>query len=244
MFHKKSGPPKKQKLSLIIPAYNEEEKITATLREYHSFLSKAFPDSELIVVSNNCSDSTPGLAKEFASLNKNVIALDLPYYAGKGGAVAKGFEMARGTVVGFVDADNSTAPPEFLGLAREMEKGFDVVIGSRAVHDSVLAKPQPLSRRLLGKAFSVITNFLFGLGVTDTQCGAKVFSRKAVDELLKHEIRKGFEFDVQLLWIAKKSGFRIKEKGIVWRNSEGSKVGFLDPFKMLVGLLSLRLKGK
>ncbi len=234
----------KEKISIIIPAYNEEKLLLNTLLDYFSYFKKNFHAFEMIVVTNNCSDSTPMLAARFALSRKNVKHIDFPAYTGKGGAVMAGIRESSGAIVCFVDADNSTRPAELAKLILETRNGFEVVIGSRATQGSVLVPSQPILRRLLGLMFSMITNLLFGLGIHDTQCGAKVFSRKAVNAILGQNIRKGFEFDVQLLWIAKKNNMSIKEKGISWSNNEESKVRLLDPLKMLVSLLALRFKGE
>jgi len=232
-----------KKLSIVIPAHNEEKNIVPTVKSYYDFFSENLPSFEIIIAVNNSSDKTLELASKFSKGRPEIRVLNFDFYTGKGGAVIEGFKASNGSLVGFTDADDSTIPPEFFRLLKGFEEGFDVVIGSRAVKDSNIGKKQPLPRRILGTGFRLITNLLFGLGINDTQCGAKIFSRKAVGMLLKERISKGFEFDVQMLWIAKRNGFRIKEKGIKWSNNTDSRVGFFEPLKMLLGLLRIRFWG-
>ncbi len=227
-------------ISIIIPAYNEEKRISSTLNSYLEFLSPKKIKYEIIVVANNCSDKTVEIAKKFQKKNKNVKVMDLPYYTGKGGAVIEGFKKAKNEIICFADADNSTKPSQILMLATMIGK-YDAVIGSRAMPDSKIINPQPMFRVFLGKCFSILTNTLFGFGIIDTQCGAKAFSKKAVNLILQHKISKGFEFDVQILWIMKKAGLQMIEKGIEWENNPDSKVGFLDPLKMFFSIIKLRL---
>ncbi|MEK6957768.1 MAG: glycosyltransferase [archaeon] len=232
-----------KKLSIVIPAYNEEKNIVPTVKSYYNFFSENLPDFEIIVVVNNSSDKTFDLASKFSAGRPEIAVLNFDFYTGKGGAVIEGFRACKGNLAGFADADDSTVPSEFFRLVKCCDEGFDVVIGSRSVNDSVIRKKQPLYRRILGSGFRFITNLLFGLGINDTQCGAKVFSRKTLELLLREKISKGFEFDVQMLWIAKRNGLRIKEKGIRWSDNADSKVGFFEPLKMLIGLLRLRFGG-
>lgn len=227
-------------ISIIIPAYNEEKRISSTLNSYLEFLSPKKIKYEIIVVANNCSDKTVEIAKKYQKKNKNLKIMELPYYTGKGGAVIEGFKKARNEIICFADADNSAKPDQVFMLATMIGK-YDAVIGSRAMPDSKILNPQPISRIFLGKCFSILTNALFGFGIIDTQCGAKAFSKKAVQIILQHQISKGFEFDVQILWIIKKSGLQILEKGIEWDNNPDSRVGLLDPLKMFLSIIKLRL---
>ncbi|MFH1391986.1 MAG: glycosyltransferase [Candidatus Diapherotrites archaeon] len=230
----------KGKVSIVVPVFNAEKIVLHTLNAYYNFYSKNLPNFEIIAVVNNCSDDSLKIVSEFAKSRKEMSVMNFDYYTGKGGAVIEGFKKAKGEIIGFVDQDNSVVPKEFLKLIHEFKNGFDVVIASRAVNDSVLLKAQPIYRQILGKTFNAIVNLFFDLRVNDSVCGAKIFSKKAVNLFLKEKIVKGFEFDVQLLWIAKKNGFNIKEKGIAWSNYEASTMGFTDPFKMFISVLKLR----
>jgi glycosyltransferase involved in cell wall biosynthesis len=226
-----------ESVSIVIPAYNEEKRIARTLDSYHSFFSKKKADFEIIVVANNCSDKTGAVVKSFSKRKKNVRLLDIPKKIGKGGAVKKGFSIASKQVVAFVDADNSTPPKEFLKILNGLSKA-DIAIGSRALSGSKILK-QPEYRKFLGRSFNFLVNFLFGLPLNDTQCGAKVFSKKTVSIMQSVE-SDFFEFDVELLWRAQKKGFTILEVPIVWTDAEESKVGFMIVPSMFLGLLRIR----
>ncbi len=226
-------------ISLIIPAYNEKDRIETTINSYLNYLRKNFSDFELIVVCNNCSDRTPEIVNKFSKKNKNVIFMNFPFYTGKGGAVIEGIKKAGKDLIGFADADESTAPKEFHKLVKAIE-GSDIAIASRALPESAIPVKQPIYREILGRIYSMLVELLFGLGIRDTQCGAKLFRKKVIREILPFLKSYGFEFDVELLWKARRKGFSIREVPIVWRNSEKSLVGILDPFKMFLGLLKLR----
>lgn len=230
-----------RKISLIIPAYNEENRITKTIQDYYQYLENNFSDFELIVVCNNCSDSTPEVVQKLAKKLKRLKCLNFPFYTGKGGAVREGFRAARFELIGFVDADNSTVPKEFDKLVRAIEKyNLDCSFGSRSLKESVLLVKQPFYRRVLGKVFSIMVQLLFGLGVKDTQCGAKLFKKKAIKTILPELKIKGFAFDVEILWKLKKCGFSYKEIPIAWKNDFESKVGFSAPLKMFRELIKIR----
>ncbi|MFH1257085.1 MAG: dolichyl-phosphate beta-glucosyltransferase [Candidatus Diapherotrites archaeon] len=233
-----------ESISLVIPAYNEEKRIYSVLKNYVSFLEKEFSDYELIVACNNCSDETPEIVKSFAEKNKKVKALNFPFFTGKGGAVKKGFEVASKELIGFVDADESTSPKEFRKIVSALlEKNAGAAIGSRALPESVLSQRQPFFRQFVGKSFGAIVNLLFGLGVRDTQCGAKLFRKKALKQILPQLKLDGWEFDVEILWRLKKSGFSIAEVPIEWRNDPNSKIKPWSALEMFLGLLRLRFFG-
>ena len=231
--------PGKDGISIVIPAYNEAQMIEATLGSYLSAFRKGFSRYEFIVVCNNCSDKTPEIAGHIAKKDRHVVFINFPYYTGKGGAVIEGFKKAKFGLVGFVDADNSTNPRQFAKLVKGIEKS-DVAIASRSLPGSILKPAQPFSRRLLGKCFSAIVEALFGLGIKDTQCGAKLFRKRVIDEILPELKAGGFEFDVELLWKAKERGFSIKEVAVEWSDSGKSSVGASAPLKMFLGLFKLR----
>lgn len=230
------------KLSLIIPAYNEEKRLEKTALEYHSALnkSKEINDFEIILVSNNCSDSTPKIC-EALSRKANFVHLDYPYKIGKGGAVLKGFEHARFDYLGFVDADNSTTSKEFLKLLTPFEKKeIGAAIGSRKESGSKLIVKQPIHRRMLGDAFAGVRETLFHLGVKDSQCGAKIFKKNALGKLDNCET--GWAFDVDLLYRVKKNGYSIAEVPIEWKDNPTSKVKMFTPIEMFFALLKIRFK--
>ncbi len=229
-------------LSIIIPAYNEENRVLPTIESYHSFFSRKFKDFELIVVCNNCSDSTPKKAEQVSRRLKNLRCLNFPFYTGKGGAVYRGFDAASGEMLGFTDADNSIPPEEFEKIVKALSEGnADAAIGSRALRNSVIEKRQPPHRVFSAKAFSLLVNLMFSLGIPDTQCGAKAFKKTAVKKIKNSLKSTGWEFDVELLWKLKKNGFKIRQVPVKWTDSEETKFSFSAVPGMFFSLLKIRL---
>jgi glycosyltransferase involved in cell wall biosynthesis len=228
--------------SLVIPAYNESSVIRQTLESYYPVLQKNFSDFEIIVVTNNCTDNTEQIVRDY-SKGRKVILFSNPA-KGKGAAVRKGFELAKMDYIGFTDADASTSPQEFMKLFRAIAPPFDGAIASRGMKESVMNKKQPFHRRLLGRGFNAITNLLFGFNYRDTQCGAKIFAKKSLKPVLPKLTDNGFSFDVELLWRMRQNKSQIKEVAIVWNDSRKSSVGFLTTPKMLLALINLRIFGR
>ena len=227
--------------SLVIPAYNEEKRIRKVLETYTKSLEGL--NYEIIVVCNGCRDRTEDIVRDFVQKNhlKNLRVLVFKEKLGKGGAVIQGFKVAKGKFMGFVDADLSTSPQEFLKLVRILEKEkLDGVIGSRKIKGAKILIPQPFFRRFASKCFNIIVRALFGLPFKDTQCGAKVFNAEAIKSILTELKLKGFEFDVEILWRLKKRGFRVKEVPIVWKHEKGSSFSLKNSPKMLINLIRLR----
>ncbi|MBO8161807.1 MAG: glycosyltransferase family 2 protein [Thermosipho sp. (in: Bacteria)] len=232
------------KLSIIIPAYNEEKRILRTLEDYyHTFSTHFGDDFELIVEMDGCIDNTPKIVKEFVRGKSNVKVLEFKEKLGKGGGIRKAFEVAMGKIVGFTDADDSTPAKEFLKLTKEIEKGYDVVLGSRWLKESKVFVPQPLYRQVLSRGFNLLVRLLFGLNIRDTQCGAKVFRKEVIDAVLPHLQVGGFAFDVELLYLAHKKGFKINEVPIEWYNDEDSTLDVKKVVpEMFMALVRMRLK--
>ena len=227
------------KMSLIIPAYNEENRITGLFDSIATF------EGELIVVCDG-TDHTADIVEKLASRRTDLLirCLRFDHRLGKGGGVLAGLKEARGGLVGYVDADGSTGMDEMLRLFSCLSSA-DGAIGSRWVEGSTLTVRQGLLRRLESRGFNLLIRILFGLTYQDTQCGAKVFTRTAVERVLPHMSATGFEFDVELLWRLKNAGFRIEEVPIKWQNKSDSRVKKRDMIRMLRGLFSIRFgKGK
>ncbi|MDO9550207.1 MAG: glycosyltransferase, partial [Methanoregula sp.] len=158
---------------------------------------------------------------------------------GKGGGVIEGLKAARAPFVGYFDADGSTSIDEMQRLFTHLSDA-DGAIGSRWVPGSTLRVRQGFLRRMESRAFNLLIRLLFGLTYNDTQCGAKVFSKSAIESILPHMKSRGFEFDVELLWRMKRAGYRVTEVPIVWQNTGDSRVQKRDMIRMLRGLFAIR----
>lgn len=220
--------------SLVIPAYNEENRISLFFDSIVSF------DGELIVVCDG-TDSTAEIVKTIASRRTDLAihCLRFDHRLGKGGGVIEGLKKAKAPLVGYVDADGSTSMGEMLRLFSSLSAA-DGAIGSRWVDGSTLTVKQGFLRQIESRAFNLLIRILFGLSFHDTQCGAKVFSKEAVDAVLPRMVSRGFEFDVELLWRLRTAGFRVVEVPIEWQNKGDSRVQKRDMLRMLAGLFRIR----
>ena len=221
--------------SLVIPAYNEENRIRNLFDTIGRF------DGELIVV---C-DGTDGTARVIEEITRtrtdlSIRCLTFDHRLGKGGGVMAGLSAARAPLVGFCDADGSTTMSEMLRLFSSLGSN-DGAIGSRWVDGSTLTVRQGLLRRLESRTFNLLIRCLFGLDFHDTQCGAKVFRKTAIDRVLPAMVSRGFEFDVELLWRLRLAGCRVIEVPIEWQNKTDSRVRKRDMMRMVAGLFRARL---
>lgn len=233
-------------LSIIIPAYNEEERIGYTIDSIQQFmlaslrdmenLGKFIDSYELIVVDDGSNDKTVDIAQK-----RGAKVLKQSPNQGKGAAVKRGMLEASGEYRLFSDADLSTPIHELLPLMQKVDEGFDIAIGSRGLDYGKIKKHQPIYRELMGKTFNKIVRFFAVSGISDTQCGFKLFKAKAAEQIFGYSRINGFGFDVELLYLADRLGFKIAEVPVEWHNDERSKVNpILDPLKMLRDTLQLR----
>jgi glycosyltransferase involved in cell wall biosynthesis len=204
-------------LSLIIPARNEARRIEGTLRAYAEAFAQ---DAEVIVVVNGSSDATAAIVRNVAVAYPNVTVVEILEAVGKGGAVRAGFGIARGTYVGFVDADMATAPDDYRRILAAA-RGADGAIGSRWAHGATVYGRSPL-RAVASRMFVALVQALFGLPYADTQCGAKVFHRRFLPVYLAASAVSDLAFDVELLLILDRAGARLVEVPTVWVSQPGS----------------------
>jgi glycosyltransferase involved in cell wall biosynthesis len=224
-------------LSIVIPAHNEERRIGPML----GALRAEFPSEEIIVVANACSDGTARVVADMVAADPNLRLLDLTARLGKGGSVRLGFQVATGDVLAFVDADGATPPEELRRLVAELGDA-DCVVASRWSDGAKVLVPQTPLRRFLGRAFNFIVRSLFGLQFADTQCGAKIFRRAAIEEIIEDVETADFAFDVDVLFQLQSRGRKIREVPTVWRDREGSTVNIIVAApRMLASILRLRL---
>ncbi len=222
-------------LSVIIPAYNEEKRLPKTLREINNYLKKQIYTSEIIVVSDGSSDRTVEKVKNLMPEIENLKVLEFKERLGKGFGVKQGIFEAKGEYRIFTDADNSTSIDQVEKMWPEFEAGYDIVIGSRDIKGAVLSVPQPWIRKvILGGGFKLVRKIIIGLWeIKDTQCGFKGFKEKAAQDIFSRIFIRHFGFDPEVLVIAKKLGYKIKEIPITWVNDAQSKVKFKSMVKML-----------
>lgn len=228
------------KLSVIIPAYNEEERLPGTLKAIDEYLTKQDYGYEIIVVNDGSSDDTAQVTRNLKSEIDNLKLIDNEENHGKGYVVHQGLKESRGEYRLFTDADNSTSIDQVEKMWSQVDE-YDVVIGSRDLEGSVLDPPQPLFRRFLGEIFKLVRKVILDLwGLEDTQCGFKLFTAEAAEEIIPYCRVDGFAFDPELLVLARRLGFKIKEIPVRWVNDEDSRVGLEGTLKMGWDLLKIR----
>jgi|LQYC01.1.fsa_nt_gi dolichyl-phosphate beta-glucosyltransferase len=230
-------------LSVVIPAYNEAERIGDTLRKIHKYLLTRNYRSEVIVVDDGSTDSTRLVVKKIAREIPLVRLLENGVNRGKGYSVRAGVLNSQGKIILFSDADLSTPIQEVDNLGDWLGMGYDIAIGSRALPGSEILVRQPRPRELMGKTFNRLVQLLTVSGIRDTQCGFKLFKKEAAKDLFEKQTIWGFGFDVEILFMASKNGYRIKEVPIKWINSPDSRVSIMkDSFTMLCDLVRIRIR--
>lgn len=228
-------------LSIIIPCYNEEARISKTLEAIYSFMKTKPYTWEIIVVDNGSRDGTRKLVKEYIQKMPEVSLLNEQSH-GKGWAVKQGMLAARGEYRLFTDADNSTDITQLDKLLPWATHGADVVISSRKAEGAVLTQAQPKLRVFLGKVFIFFVQTIMPLkGIKDTQNGFKLFSAKAAEKLFSHQTIYYWAFDVEVLALASIFGFKIKEVPIVWVNDDRSKMNLKGMVRMALEVILTRL---
>jgi dolichyl-phosphate beta-glucosyltransferase len=229
-------------LSVIIPAYNEERRLPATLESVYLFLSQSGHTFEILVVDDGSLDGTCDVVQEFASHHDGLRLVSYAPNQGKGCAVRTGMLAARGDYLLMNDADGSSPIEEVDKLLDALKGGADVAIGSRAKVDPGVVVKAQLHRKYIGNTFNLIVQKLLLPGIQDTQCGFKLFKRDVAQDIFAVVRLNGYAFDVELLYIAKLRNYKIAELAINWTNTEGSKVNVLtDSPRMLAEVLRITL---
>lgn len=230
-------------LSVIIPAYNEEKRLPKTLVEIDKYLRNQTYDYEILVVNSGSKDRTVEVAKSLTPTVRNLKVTGYEKNQGKGFAVRFGMMEAKGDYRLFTDADNSTSVDQIEKIWPHFERGYDIVIGSRDIKGAILDPPQPWLRHiLLGKGFKLYRKLILGLWeIKDTQYGFKCFTKKAAEEIFPKSQISRFVFDPEILIIAQKYGYRIKEIPVYWKNDLESKVKFKSIIEMALDLIKIKL---
>jgi len=230
--------------SIVIPAYNEAQRLGATLERLLGYLAKKGWNAEILVVNDGCRDSTAEIVKSCAACNPSVRLIENPGNRGKGYSVRNGMMNARGQILLFSDADLSSPIEESEKLFAALAAGADVAIGSRWVQAELQTQRQPLHRQLFGRVFNLLLRITLGLKFKDTQCGFKAFTRKASDTLFPRQRIERWGFDPELLFLANKFGLKVAEVPVAWAHSEGTRISPLkDGIKMFVEMLRIRWYG-
>lgn len=227
-------------LSIIIPAYNEAERIPKTLIDMDKRLSHADYSYEIMVVSDGSTDGTAEVVKGMAKMVKNLKVVDLKENTGKGGTVRQGMLLSAGKIRLFTDADNSTSIDQFEKMMPLFKEGYEIVIGSRAIKGAKLDPPEPLYRQAAGKGLNLIVQALLLPGIWDTQCGFKAFTKEAAEKVFKLSRVPGWGFDVEILSLAKHMGYKIKEVPVHWVDDARSHVKFSAGLQFLRDVATIR----
>lgn len=228
-------------LSVVVPAYDEEERIGQTLTSIASYLRKKDFLSEVIVVDDGSQDRTSERAARALQEMDRVRVIKLPQNLGKGAAVKEGVLQAQGDFVLFSDADLSTPIEELEKFWPWTGRGFDVVIGSRALPGADIQVRQSFFRELMGKTFNVLIRLFLMKGIPDTQCGFKLFRKDVAKNIFPLVKIKGFSFDAEALYLCRRGGYNIKQVPVVWRNSPQSKVKIIrSSLGMLLDLWKIK----
>ncbi len=238
----------KPDLSIIIPAYNEGDRIGEPLNVVIEFLASSSPNSEIIVVDDGSTDNTADVARRIfeASASDAHHVIRYEQNRGKGFAVRTGLKAAAADLALFSDADLSTPIDEMSKLAEPILRGdHDVTFGSRALDRSLIGTHQPWSREQGGKVMNLIIRKMSGLPFYDTQCGFKAFNMTKFRPLLDVMTIDRFGFDVEFLFVAAHNGLRLDEIPVRWNDVEGSKVSVVrDTRRMITELMQIRRNAK
>ena len=229
-------------LSVVIPAYNEELRLPAYLARVLDYLEAHPFSSEVIFVDDGSQDGTAAMVERFAVENSRVRLVRLPRNQGKGYAVKIGMLKACGELRLFTDADGATPIKELAGLKKAIEAGADAAVGSRALRDDSHTVNTKFHRKVMGTVFNFIVRTLTVKGINDTQCGFKLFTAEAANAAFTLQRIYDFGFDVEVLYICQKKGYRIVEVPVNWTDVPGTKVRLVrDSLRMFKDVVKIRL---
>ena len=231
-------------LSIVIPCYNEEQRLPPTIEHVERFFDARNEPYELILVDDGSGDGTRKVMEAAADRNGAIRVEALPRNRGKGRALATGVQAATGDEILLTDADLSTPIEELDNLQAALKDGAGIAIGSRALRGSRVEVSQPFYRVVMGKGFNLIVQAVLLPGIWDTQCGFKLFRADVARRVFAHLETDGFGFDPEVLYRARKEGVKIAEVPVVWRNSAPTKVSPVrSSFDMLKHVIRLRVRG-
>lgn len=234
--------------SIIIPAYNEAARLGATLEKVLAYTALRGWDAEVIVVNDGSTDTTAEIVRVYSSHDPRLKLLENPGNRGKGYSVRNGMLHGLGEILLFSDADLSSPIEEASKLVAAIAAGADVAIGSRWLRTDLQTQRQPLYRQVSGRIFNLLLRITLGLNFKDTQCGFKAFTRGAAGRIFPLQQIERWGFDPEVLYIAKKLGFKVVEVPVSWAHREGTRISPLrDGPRMFLEMLNIRwnaLSGK
>ncbi len=227
--------------SIVIPAYNEGLRITATLDKVLAYIALEHWAAEIVVVNDGSHDDTAVIVRRYAVQHPAVRLVENPGNRGKGYSVRHGMAEAAGDLLLFSDADLSSPIYEAPKLFAALADGADVAVGSRWLQRELQTERQPFYRQLFGRVFNLLLRIILGLRFKDTQCGFKAFTRRAAQEIFARQRIERWGFDPELLFLAKKLGFQVAEVPVEWAHDERSKINPLkDGVRMFLEMLTIR----
>jgi glycosyltransferase involved in cell wall biosynthesis len=227
--------------SIVIPAYNESERLGATLEKVLAYVRQQGWDAEVIVVNDGSRDNTAEIVRAFAEKNPILRLVENPGNRGKGYSVRNGILSSRGDIVVFSDADLSSPIEEMPELLQPLAAGADIAIGSRWLRAELQTQRQSLHRQLFGRIFNLLLRIILGLQFKDTQCGFKAFTRRAAQTILPLQRIERWGFDPEILFLARKFGFRVEEIPVRWGHSGGTRINpLMDGARMFQEMLRVR----
>lgn len=232
------------KLSIILPAYNEEANLKRTVTSIAEYCDVKQYLHEILIVDDGSTDRTAEITHVIAASNPHVSLLSHESNRGKGAAVRTGVQSATGDIVAFLDADGSTPVSELDAFFPYLDAGYDIVIGSRYLAASTITRKQPLLRTVIGRIGNLIIQLLLLPGIVDTQCGCKVFTREAAQKLFTRQRIDGWGFDMEILAIARLHELRIKEIPVSWCDATNRSSRFRpikDLHRTLVELYEIKM---
>lgn len=228
-------------LSVIIPAYNEEKHIKSTIQSIHGYLSDKKIEHEILVVTDGSRDGTNNIVSSLMAEIPNLNLLQFDVNKGKGYAIKEGMLKATGNYRLFTDADNATSIDHIEKMMPFFEQGYSVVIGSIAIKDSVVASgSEPVWRRLFGMAGNLFIQVMVIPGISDTQRGFKMITAEVANQIFPKMTIDRWGFDIEMLVLARKFGYKIKEIPVVWKNEPNSHVKLSAYFQVLMETVKIR----
>jgi dolichyl-phosphate beta-glucosyltransferase len=227
--------------SIVIPAYNESQRIVPTLEKILTYIAQQRWEAELLVVNDGSKDDTAAIVGNYSKQNSRVKLIENPGNRGKGYSVRNGMLHATGEILLFSDADLSSPIEEAPKLFEEIAAGADVAIGSRWLRADLQTERQPLHRQLFGRVFNLILRIVLGLKFKDTQCGFKAFTQAAAQAVFSRQRIERWGFDPELIFLSHKLGYKVVEVPVAWAHDEKSTIHPLrDGMRMFVEVLKIR----